>query len=521
MEKPERNLPKIILLSLIMVLFPTGFVKADNTLRIHPTNPRYFTDETGKAIYMTGSHTWFIIHYYADANPQMSYDDFEDYLDWMQSHGHNFIRLWTGWSNSIYPPAPWVRTGHGNALDGCGLKFNMTEFDQDYFDLVRQRVQQIENHGMYCSIMFFGSLMFTYNGDWSKVAWHPGNNINQDLANAFDVNDGHSFFTTDTGALNIQRAFVGKMIDTLNDFDHIIWEIGNEAPISESINWQNEMTVYARNYEASKPKQHLVGITSDGRDTLSFVTGSQGDWISPDCHSDNYMNGGPANYDDKIVISDTDHLWGFSQPEDATDMVKWVWESFTRGNHPIFMDPYNDVDLDQGYNGTIDPVYDGVRDAMGYTLIYANKFSDLASMIPSETISSTRYCLANPGSEYLIYQPDSGSFTVELKAGTYNYEWFNPDTGIIVESNTITVNDGNELCTPPFSGDAVLYLRSFSIVPITGDVTGDGKVDILDLQACVNHILGTQDWGSAADVNNDTAINILDIQETVNIILGV
>jgi hypothetical protein len=27
-------------------------------LRVHPANPRYFTDDTGRAIYLTGSHTW-------------------------------------------------------------------------------------------------------------------------------------------------------------------------------------------------------------------------------------------------------------------------------------------------------------------------------------------------------------------------------------------------------------------------------------------------------------------------------
>lgn len=27
-------------------------------LHPHPDNPRYFTDHTGKAIYLTGSHTW-------------------------------------------------------------------------------------------------------------------------------------------------------------------------------------------------------------------------------------------------------------------------------------------------------------------------------------------------------------------------------------------------------------------------------------------------------------------------------
>ena len=54
-----------------------------------------------------------------------------------------------------------------------------------------------------------------------------------------------------------------------------------------------------------------------------------------------------------------------------------------------------------------------------------------------------------------------------------------------------------------------------------GDVNGDGLINIQDLQACVNHILGTQDWGEAADVNCDGVVNVLDIQEIVNAILGV
>lgn len=27
-------------------------------LRVHPDNPRYFADDSGEAVYLTGSHTW-------------------------------------------------------------------------------------------------------------------------------------------------------------------------------------------------------------------------------------------------------------------------------------------------------------------------------------------------------------------------------------------------------------------------------------------------------------------------------
>ena len=31
---------------------------ARGPLRVHPDNPRYFTDGSGRAVYLTGSHTW-------------------------------------------------------------------------------------------------------------------------------------------------------------------------------------------------------------------------------------------------------------------------------------------------------------------------------------------------------------------------------------------------------------------------------------------------------------------------------
>ncbi|MCK5218041.1 dockerin type I repeat-containing protein, partial [bacterium] len=55
---------------------------------------------------------------------------------------------------------------------------------------------------------------------------------------------------------------------------------------------------------------------------------------------------------------------------------------------------------------------------------------------------------------------------------------------------------------------------------LKGDLTGDGQVNIQDIQACANHILGKQDWGAKADVNNDGSVNVLDVQEIVNVILG-
>jgi hypothetical protein len=44
--------------------------------------------------------------------------------------------------------------------------------------------------------------------------------------------------------------------------------------------------------------------------------------------------------------------------------------------------------------------------------------------------------------------------------GKYEYEWFDPTTGIVKETGTIKVPDGETTFRAPFNGDAVLYLRN-------------------------------------------------------------
>lgn len=55
---------------------------------------------------------------------------------------------------------------------------------------------------------------------------------------------------------------------------------------------------------------------------------------------------------------------------------------------------------------------------------------------------------------------------------------------------------------------------------LVGDVNGDGEVDISDVVALVNMILGSTERNAPADVNNDGQVDISDVVALVNIILG-
>ena len=55
---------------------------------------------------------------------------------------------------------------------------------------------------------------------------------------------------------------------------------------------------------------------------------------------------------------------------------------------------------------------------------------------------------------------------------------------------------------------------------LVGDVTGDGQVDISDVNAVINMMLGKTPQTPAGDVNNDETVDISDINVIINIMLG-
>src|SRR5687767_12731118 len=106
--------------------------RATGPLRAQPTNPRYFTDGTTnasgslKAVYLTGSHTWANLIDRGPSDPPPVFD-FDGYLDFLEKHQHNFIRMWArhvtlyhgyGEGTLHAGPLPWVRSGPDLALDG-------------------------------------------------------------------------------------------------------------------------------------------------------------------------------------------------------------------------------------------------------------------------------------------------------------------------------------------------------------------------------------------------------------------
>jgi hypothetical protein len=465
-RSPRPGLALATLIALGVLFIPAAWAGAPATgpLRRLDANPRYFTDGSGKAILLVGSHNW---HNFQDNGHRLpaSQDpppvfDYDGYLDFLEKHHHNFFRLWRWevpqWTDAqpaglikYCAPHPWKRTGPGHAADDKP-KFDLTTFDQAYFDRLRERVAKARDRGMYVAIMLFEGWELQFTDAWKYHPFHAPNNSNDLDA---DPNGRGLLYnqlrddSTGKKVLELQEAYVRKVIDTVNDLDNVLYEVCNEAG-SYSASWQYHFIDFIHQYEAGQPKQHPVGLTfmfAGGSNQM--LIDSKADWISPNPGgpAEEYKNNPPARAVGKVIVNDTDHLWGHT----GGDSV-WVWKSFTRGLNVLFMEEL-----------TPSPTWqDSARLAMGQVRDYSLKI-DLASMIPQPDLSATRYLLAHPGHEYLAYQDGSqGEFWIELKdaPGTYSVEWFDITTGKTHPGKPVA-GGGRRVLTTPFPGPAAVSLK--------------------------------------------------------------
>ena len=531
---------------------------ASGPLTVHPTNPRYFADGSGKAIYLTGAHTWTNLQDTWSDSFNIVFD-YNEYLDFLQQHHHNFMRMgreempkykYSGEEYRYSAPHPWLvveDSGGGGTVPpdggppggppvpgsagqagsgGGGLgappgsdnptaKYDLEQFNQAYFDRLRQRVSGAGERGIYVSIMLFEGygIQFTSEG-W---AWHPfnaGNNFNGIDGDPNGDGKGTETHTLQIPAVTtLQEAYVRKVIDTVNDLDNVLYEIANES-IAGSIDWQNHFVNYIHEYEQTKPKQHPVLFTTPFPYSGDALWESSAEAVSPGAYSEqgSYAENPPASDGSKVVMLDSDHIFG------CASNVPWIWKSFTRGMNVLYMDSYYD---DTPF---CSPPSEDMRLNLGYTNDYAQRM-DLAHSLPSGSLSSTGYCRANPGVSYLVYAPGGGAISLNLSAaaGSLNVEWFNRITGTASASGTVLGGSVTSL-NPPFSGDAVLFVFDPNSTPppppggVIGDLNGDGLVNTSDVLVAISA------WGPCppppaacvADINGNGVVGVDDLLIILN-----
>lgn len=261
----SRVAPHLVLLSTFVVL--TSCVQAAQALggakpiRLHPDNSHYFEWRGKPTILITSGE-----HYGAVLNLAF---DYEKYLQTLQSHRLNLTRIFAGAycepagafnikDNTLAPAkgqliCPWARSKTPGYANG-GNKFDLTRWDRAYFRRLRNFVAKAGKSGIVVEIVLFCT--FYDDSMWGLSPLNASNNIN-------DVGKlkRQDVFTLKNEKLtSAQDAMVRKIVEELNGFDNVYFEICNEPYErgGQTKSWQDHVAQVIVDTEKRLPYKHLT-----------------------------------------------------------------------------------------------------------------------------------------------------------------------------------------------------------------------------------------------------------------------
>ena len=316
---------------------------ATGPLKRLESNPRYFTDGSDKAVLLTGSHTCGNFqdngHRHPRSNdpprdvrlrrlPRLPRRPPPQLLPTLALGGPEVDRRAAPGDDQVLSASPLeAYRPRAPGVDGK-LRFDLSAYDPDYFDRLRDRITAPRDRGIYVSIMLFEGWELQFTDAWKYHPFHGPNNVNGIDADPEGRGLLYNQLRDDEmgrRVLALQEAYLRKVVDTVNDLDNVLYEACNEAG-ADSKAWQYHVIDFIHTTESRMPKRHPVGMTfMYPGGTNRMLIDSPADWISPNQGSPDadYRFNPSAKELGKVIVNDTDHLWGHT----GGDSV-WVWKEF-------------------------------------------------------------------------------------------------------------------------------------------------------------------------------------------------
>jgi hypothetical protein len=216
-------------------------------LSLHPNNNHYFQYK-GKPLLLVGSGE----HYGAVMHTGF---DFQKYMATLRVEGMNLTRLFTGAHrepagafgierNTMAPAdnqylCAWEKTADG--------RYDLTRFNETYFSRLQAFMEAAARADVIVEINLFSSI---YGEDiWALSPLNPKNNINN-----MPPMDFRMVYTESNGAYkSILDAYVRRMVETLNKFDNLYYEIQNEPKSLGRCGAQGWMQQTKNPYNGNRP----------------------------------------------------------------------------------------------------------------------------------------------------------------------------------------------------------------------------------------------------------------------------
>jgi hypothetical protein len=469
-------------LTIFVILFTWLGARAQ-AISLHPDNPHYFLYNGKPTVLITSAE-----HYGVVINASL---DYKKYLDVLQRYHFNLTRIFSGsYYEGKYNDAPantmairpekllvpWARSNVSGYVNG-GNKFDLNKWDIRYFNRLKDFCKEASERGIVVEIVFFSANYSPSN--WKNSPLNMHNNINL----LKDVSYNEIFLSSNKELIHYQLAMVRKIVEEVNPFENVYFEICNEPywlkgipEVDSSIHeqlvtpaiykWQKKIALTVNETEQKLPKKHLIAqnfantyLKIKNLDTnVSILNFHYG--YPPKTVTDNYSLNKTIAFDETFeglnAAERRKEAWAFMMAGGAVyDNLDW---SFT-----------NDDMTGRGIN-TSDKQKSGeaVRsqlDVLQQTLQSFDfiKATPLNSMYKIDGIDL--YGLGIHGKDYIMYwlkteKASLASWSCPLPRGKYLLKWMDPSNGRITQEQVMRSKQGHiNVKIPSFDKDQVLRIK--------------------------------------------------------------
>lgn len=439
-------------------------------LALHPDNPHYFLFRGKPTVLITSGE-----HYGAVLNRDF---DYMKYLDELAAHHLNLTRTFTGvycedtksfgiTRNSLAPSegkliCPWARSDRPGYAGG-GNKFDLTQWDGDYFKRLKDFIQKAADRGVVVELNLF--CPFYEDSMWRLSPMNVANNVN-DVAKIAR----NSVYNQDKngGLQAIQEAFVEKLVVELNANANLYFEVCNEPYFGGvTDDWQRRIVDVIVAAEKKLTNKHLISINvSNGSKKIEKP--------HPAVSIFNFHYASPpdavkVNFALNKVIGDNET--GFKGTGDTHYRMEG-WEFMLAGGGLYNHLDYSFVVGNEDGSFAFPPKSPGgggleMRKQLRILKEFVESF-DFVRMRPDPDFikggvppKGRVHVLSEPGKQYAAYffgGPEA-KVSVALPNGKYKVDWIRPMSGEVLATDTVQAGDAQtELSSPKSDPDLAVRI---------------------------------------------------------------
>jgi hypothetical protein len=269
----------------------------------------------GKPTQLAGNHTWNTVQ--TIGGEKIGIDKITG----------NFTRLWTiETKGAIFSQSIWGSNTPGLVRIENGPWKKDGSLNKTFYENLETAVKRAERKDIVTGVVLFeGSIPDIFLQAWEN---HPFNGLGP---------KEHTEVHTKGKWNKYQRAHVKEVVKTLEPYDNVIYEVGNEL-MSSSTRWFQKKVVEWINKWTDKPVgvSYARGIrASRGQNEFDWMKRTGADWLGPTATA---LSAGQFSSFKGPIVFDTDHSWPLNSN------VPGLQNAWNMGYNVWLMD---------GFNGTV------------------------------------------------------------------------------------------------------------------------------------------------------------------------